>query len=140
MTTDEQDQLTREEVMRRARELAEEIFRDLQPRLPDEVQDDVSKGLADVLRMVEDSLTVLAKPIPAGHEEFISTAEAARLLFVSRPHVVKLIDEGTLPLHHRTGQNRFVLKADALAYKERKLTEAKTWVASQTEDTEPPGL
>jgi len=70
----------------------------------------------------------------------ISTAEAAKLLFVSRPHVVKLIEEGTLPLHHVTGRNRFVLTSAVLAYKAKKEAEGKAYFATQTEDSEPLGL
>ena len=75
----------------------------------------------------------------AAPDEIVSTLEAAAILFVSRPHVVKLIDEGLLSLHHRVGRRRFVRKADVLAYKERKRADAKAWLDSQTEDTDPPG-
>jgi excisionase family DNA binding protein len=67
-------------------------------------------------------------------DEIISTAEAAKLLFVSRPHVVKLIEENKLPLRHITGQSRFLLKADVLAYKAKKQAEARAWLDTQTED------
>ncbi len=72
-------------------------------------------------------------------DKVTSTYEAARLLFVSRPHVVKLIEEGKLPLHHITGQNWFLRKADVLAYKAGKKAEAKAFFKTQTEDM-PPGL
>lgn len=75
----------------------------------------------------------------AALEEVVSTAEAAAILFVSRQHIVKLIDAGMLPLHHVSGGQRFVRKADALAYKEKKLVEAEAWLASQSEDKAPPG-
>jgi excisionase family DNA binding protein len=73
----------------------------------------------------------------APSDEVVSTAEAAAILFVSRQHVVKLIDEGVLPLHHRVGKVRFIRTTDVLAYKEKKLGEAKLWLASQTEDKRP---
>ncbi|MFL9959075.1 helix-turn-helix domain-containing protein [Paraburkholderia nemoris] len=73
-------------------------------------------------------------------EETISAAEAAKLLFVAKVHLERLIDNGTLPLHHGTGFERFVRKADVLAYKARKHAEARAFLSTQTEDSEPPGL
>jgi excisionase family DNA binding protein len=73
-------------------------------------------------------------------EDVISASKAAKLLFVSRPHAIKLIDSGALPLHHISGQNRFVRRADVLAYKARKETEAKAFLETHSEDGDPPGL
>lgn len=70
----------------------------------------------------------------------LSTAEAAKILSVSREHLARLIAQGKIPLHHSTGADRFVLEADVLAYRERKAAEAKSYFASQTEDDEPLGL
>lgn len=72
-------------------------------------------------------------------DDVVSIAEAAAMLFVSRQHVMKLIDGGLLPLRHRVGKNRRICKADVLAYHERKLAEVKAWLSSQTEDADPPG-
>lgn len=82
----------------------------------------------------------MAKIIVGIVDEVMSTSEAAKLLFVSRPHVVKLIEEGKLPLHHITGRNRFLRKADVLEYKAKKMAEATAFFESQTEDLDPPGL
>ena len=87
--------------------------------------------------MIETSLqevTMLEK------EWVISTSEAAKLLFVSPSHIVKLIEEGSLPLHHVTAGFRFLRKSDVLDYKARKQAEAKMFFATQTEDRDPPGL
>ncbi|WP_167760227.1 excisionase family DNA-binding protein [Paraburkholderia pallida] len=78
--------------------------------------------------------------IKEDNDVFISIAAAAELLFVSRQHVAKLIEEGTLPLHHVTGQNRLLRKADVLEYKAKIETEAKAFFETQTEDKNPPGL
>ena len=78
--------------------------------------------------------TIQYPAAPASAQKCLSTAEAAKLLFVSRTHMVKLIEQGKIRLHHVTGQHLFVLEADVLAYREKKLADAKSYFASQTED------
>ncbi|MDR5751354.1 MULTISPECIES: helix-turn-helix domain-containing protein [unclassified Caballeronia] len=75
----------------------------------------------------------------AATDEVMSTKEAAVILCVSRQHVVKLINDRLLPLHHRVGKARFVRTVDVLAYKEKKLVEATVWLANQAEDKGLPG-
>ncbi|MGY6255513.1 helix-turn-helix domain-containing protein [Paraburkholderia caledonica] len=57
-------------------------------------------------------------PAPCEAYDFMSIADAAKLLFVSRRHLVKLLDDGKLELLRGVGNNRFVTKSSVLAYQE----------------------
>lgn len=73
-------------------------------------------------------LRTAAGELSAGHtvtvlasETLLSPAEAARLLGLSRPFVVRLLDEGTLPSEHLPGsRHRVVRLEDVLAFAERR--------------------
>lgn len=71
------------------------------------------------LRLLMDILAELAngnavKIVPV-HAE-LTTQEAADLLNVSRPHLVKLLEDGALPFH-KTGRHRRVRFSDLMQFK-----------------------
>lgn len=98
-----------EEALKLAHTCTEELLRNLGPRVPADVRREITGGADAILE------EVLNQHPSADSDEFLTTAGAAKLLFVSRPHLVKLIDQGKFKLHHKAGNNRFVTKASVLA-------------------------
>ncbi|WP_017905229.1 helix-turn-helix domain-containing protein [Pseudomonas asplenii] len=78
------------------------------------------------LRLLDEILSELAmgnavKVVPI-HAE-LTTQEGADLLNVSRPHLVKLLDENVIP-HTKVGRHRRVKFADLMDYKQRRTAES----------------
>ncbi|MDB5934855.1 MAG: hypothetical protein JWQ01_2199 [Massilia sp.] len=73
-----------------------------------------------VLRLLADLLGSLAqgKAVAIMPKELdVTTQEAAMFLNVSRPYVVRLLDEGKIP-HHKVGTHRRIRFEDVVQYKD----------------------
>ena len=75
----------------------------------------VTSSLLNVLELVSSGRGFLTIPI----DTELTTQQAADLLNVSRPYLVKLLDEGDIP-HVKTGRHRRVRADDLFAYKEKR--------------------
>ncbi len=69
----------------------------------------------------------------------VTTQQAATLLNVSRPTVVKLIDDATLPAR-MVGSHRRILLSDLLAYRDKIVAERRAILDQMTRDAEDLGL
>lgn len=75
----------------------------------------MSELLLDLLRQIGSGHAVTLVPI----RELLTTQQAADILNVSRPHLISLLEKGTLP-HSFTGRHRRIKAEDVFAYKARR--------------------
>lgn len=75
-----------------------------------------------VLRLFADMLGALAQGNAVAvvpKELYVTTQEAAMFLNVSRPYLVRLLDEGKMPFH-KVGTHRRIKFEDVVAYRDRR--------------------
>jgi excisionase family DNA binding protein len=65
----------------------------------------------------------------------LTTVEAARILNVSRPYLIKLLEERIIP-HRLVGKHRRILIDDVIAYKQRIDTERENVLAQLTAEAQ----
>jgi excisionase family DNA binding protein len=94
------------------------------------------------LRMVADMLGLMAQRQPVmllPQKTELSTQDAAAFLNVSRPFVVKQIDEGRLPCR-KVGRHRRVLFEDLMAYQQMLQEESEAALQSLADQAQALGL
>ncbi|CAN5355546.1 helix-turn-helix domain-containing protein [soil metagenome] len=72
-------------------------------------------ALQAVVHDMAQGLTVTLIP----HDKELTTKEAADILNISRPFLIRLLDQGELP-YHRVGTHRRLRVEDVLAYREQR--------------------
>jgi excisionase family DNA binding protein len=111
------------------------------PRLvgPDGVEIELPEGIHALLVSIVEHLKAGngVSVIPM-HAE-LTTVEAAEILNVSRPFLIKQIEAGLLP-HHMVGTHRRLRLADVLAYRDGVDAEAENALAAMTAEAEDLGL
>jgi excisionase family DNA binding protein len=106
---------------------------------PDGTQIEIPDELYGVLRDVVAALTQGMAISIAPHNTMLTTQEAADLLNISRPTLVRLLTEDEIPYTMR-GRHRRVLLRDILDYQERTRSERRQTLDQMAADAEDDGL
>ena len=101
-----------------------------------ELPHSVREVLVRVVRELAQGNAVAVLPV---HAE-LTTQAAADLLKVSRPYLIGLIDQGTLPCTRTAGHHRRLRLADVLAYKRARDTERRAALDEMSTEAERLGL
>lgn len=98
-----------------------------------------------IYRVLEQVIPLLAADqavsiVPVGH--LLTTQEAAELLNVSRPYLVKLLDQGTIPFERPEGQgsHRRIRFIDLMEYKHNRSTERRQQLKRLTQMSQESGF
>jgi excisionase family DNA binding protein len=88
-------------------------------------------ALRAVVRDMAQGLTITLIP----HDKELTTKEAADILNMSRPFLVRLLDRGEIP-YHRVGTHRRLKVEDVLAYRELRAARRREQLRTLTELSE----
>jgi excisionase family DNA binding protein len=100
-----------------------------------EVPDELYGVLRDVVEALSQGLAITIAP----HNTMLTTQEAADLLNISRPTLVRLLTDGEIPYVLR-GRHRRVLLRDILDYQERTRRERRQTLDRMAAEGEDAGL
>jgi excisionase family DNA binding protein len=76
-------------------------------------------SVLEALKLIIDILARGQSITLVPHDKALTSQEAADILHVSRPHLIKLLDRGELPFH-KVGSHRRLKIEDVLTYRERR--------------------
>jgi excisionase family DNA binding protein len=96
-----------------------------------EITDEFYSALRDVVTALSEGLAITIAP----HNTMLTTQEAADLLNISRPTLVRLLTDGEIPYSMR-GRHRRVLLRDILDYRERTRQERRETLDQMVADAE----
>ncbi len=100
-----------------------------------ELPHSVYKVLRDIIHYMSNGVFVELIPI---HSQ-LTTQQAAEILGISRPHLVKLLEEEEIP-HHKVGKHRRIRLDDLLVYKHRRDSKRRQILDQIKADSEELGL
>ncbi len=80
-----------------------------------ELPDSALEALRVIIQTMAQGRSITLVP----HDKELTSQEAADILHVSRPHLIKLLDRGELPFHH-VGTHRRIKVEEVLAYRDRR--------------------
>jgi excisionase family DNA binding protein len=98
---------------------------------PDGERVELPRSAVEALKVVIDALTRGRSVTLVSEDKEFTSQEAADMLHVSRPHLIKLLDQGEIPFHH-VGSHRRLRVEDVFAYRERRDAERKAALAELT--------
>lgn len=102
---------------------------------PVEVPEQVYRLTREVLSIVAEGGT--AAVVEVDHD--LTTQTAADILGVSRPYLIKLLDQGEIP-HYKVGSHRRLAVADVLAFKRQRDIERRVALSELTALSQELGL
>jgi excisionase family DNA binding protein len=117
-----EDQCVIREISRRLQQIPEESNANIQIRIaPEHQTEEIYSIPLSAFRLLAHILTQLARGggvTLTSIDAELTTTEAAHVLKVSRPFLVRLLEKGEIPFH-KTGTHRRIRYRDLMAYKQK---------------------